>query len=221
MGEFDDRALAHAVDQQIALGVHQNAAADFVAPVIVVGDAAEAGFDAAGDDRHALVRLAGALAVGQRAAVGAAADAPAGAVGIVVAHFAVGGVVVDHRIHVAGADGEEQPRLAEGAPRLARMPIGLAEDGDAEAFVFQQAAEQRHGETGMIDVGIAGDEDDVDASQPRSSISARDMGSGGEVSGVQVFGCAEWVKCGGRRASRRGRCRGPARGRIRRCAGHR
>ena len=33
---------------------------------------------------------------------------------------------------------------------------------DAKACVFQQPAQQRHGEAGMIDVGVAGDEDDVD-----------------------------------------------------------
>ena len=162
VGDFDDRALAHAVDEEVALGVEDDRAADFVAPVIVVGESAEAGFDAAGDDGDAFVGFAGALAVGEGCAIGAAADTTARAVGIVVANFAIGRVMVDHRIHVAGADGVEQARAAERAPRLARMPIGLAEDRDAEAFVFEQPAEQGHGETRMIDVGIAGDEDDID-----------------------------------------------------------
>ena len=99
-------------------------------------DPPQAGFHAAGDNRHAFVRLAGPLAVGEGRPIGAAADATARTVGIVVADFAIGGVVVDHRVHVAGADGEEQPRPTERAPRFAAVPIGLAENGDAKAFVF-------------------------------------------------------------------------------------
>ena len=39
---------------------------------------------------------------------------------------------------------------------------GWLEDGDAKALALQHPAEDRHREAGMIDVGIAGDEDDVD-----------------------------------------------------------
>ena len=39
----------------------------------------------------------------------------------------------------------------------------------------------RHREAGMIDVGVAGDEDDVDLSHPRASISARVAGKCGSV----------------------------------------
>ena len=128
-----------------------------------MGQAAQRRLDAAGDDRHAGEGLAGPLAVGQRGPVGPQADPAAGRIGVVVADFLVGGVVVDQRVHVAGADGEEQPRPAELPPRFAGVPVGLAEDGDAKAGRFQHAVQDRHGEAGMIDVGVAGDEDDVDA----------------------------------------------------------
>ena len=108
------------------------------------------------------IRLAGPLAIGQRGPVRPPADLAAGAVGVVVADLAVGRVVVEHRVHVAGADGEAQPRPAERPPRLAGMPVGLAEDGHAIALGLQQPAQQGHGEAGMIDVGVAGDEDHVD-----------------------------------------------------------
>jgi hypothetical protein len=62
------------------------------------------------------------------------------------------------------------------------MPVRLADDADAEALRFEQPADQRHAEAGMVDVGVAGDEDDV-ALVPaqRASISARDMGRKGET----------------------------------------
>jgi hypothetical protein len=76
-------------------------------------------------------------------------------------HLLVGRVVVDQRVHVAGADAEEEARLAELPPRRARPPVGLAEHGDAEAGRFQHARQNGHGEAGVVHVGIAGDEDDV------------------------------------------------------------
>ena len=80
---------------------------------------------------------------------------PAGAVGVVVADLAVGRVMVQHRVHVARADGEAQPRPAERPPGVARVPVGLAENRHAKALGLQHPAQQGHGETGMIDVGVA------------------------------------------------------------------
>ena len=161
-GDLDDRLLAHAEDHQVGLGVEQDRAADGVAPVIVMGQAPQRGLDAAGDDRHAGKRLAGALAVGESGAVGPQADPAAGAVGVVVADLLVGRVVVDHAVHVAGADAEEQPRPAELPPGLGAAPVGLAQDRHAKPGRLEHAAQDAHGECRMIDVGVAGDEDDVD-----------------------------------------------------------
>ena len=47
VGNFEDGALGVAVQQQVTFGVHHDAAPDFVAPIIVVGDAPQAGLDAA------------------------------------------------------------------------------------------------------------------------------------------------------------------------------
>ena len=119
--------------------------------------------DAAGNDRYAWKRLAGALAVRQRRPVRPQSDAPARRVGIVVAHLAVGGVVIDERIHVTGADGKEEARPAELPPGRARPPIGLAQHGDAKARRFQDAAKDGHGEAGVVDIGVARDKDRINA----------------------------------------------------------
>jgi len=95
-------------------------------------------------------------------AVGSAADLSAGAVRVVVADFAIGRVVIDHRVHVPRAHGEEHPRPAELAPWLGAPPGRLAQDRDAEAFALEQPPDQRHRETRMIDVRIARDKDDID-----------------------------------------------------------
>ena len=166
--DLDQRPLAHAEDQQIGLGVQEDGPADLVAPEVVMGQPAQTGLDAAGDDRHALVGLAGSLAVGQRGPIWPPADLSAGAIGVVVAHLAVGRVVVQHRVHVAGADGEANPRPAETSARLARVPVGLAKNGHAKAGALQHAAQDGHGEAGVVDVGVAGDEHHVDRRPSRA-----------------------------------------------------
>ena len=107
------------------------------------------------------VGLARALRVDDHRAVGALAAVAAGRVGVVAAHPPVGGVAIDHRIHVAGGDAEEQARRAERAEGLGTVPVGLRDDADAQPLRLEHAADDRHAETRMIDVGIAGHDDDV------------------------------------------------------------
>jgi hypothetical protein len=70
--------------------------------------------------------------------------------------------VVDHRVHVAGANSEEKPGPSKLAPCLAIVPVGLADDTDTVSCRFQHSAENGHGEAGMIDVSVARDDHDVD-----------------------------------------------------------
>ncbi len=97
----------------------------------------------------------------QRAAVRATARPPAGGVGVVGTGFAVRGIAVDHGIHVAGGDAEEEVRPAERLERRFRLPVRLGDDADAETLGLQQPPDDGHAEGGVIDVGIARDEDDV------------------------------------------------------------
>ncbi len=43
------------------------------------------------------------------------------------------------------------------------LPVGLGDDADAEALGLQQPADDRHAEARVIDIGVAGDQDDVAA----------------------------------------------------------
>src|SRR5690606_18974957 len=106
--DLDDGALGVAVQQQVALAVHHDGAAHLVAPVVIVGDAAQAALDAAQHDGHVVEGLAAALAVDDGRAVGPRTAHVAGGVGIVAADLPVGRVPVDHRIHVARGHTPEQ-----------------------------------------------------------------------------------------------------------------
>ena len=158
LGDFDDVCFAHAVDEQVGLAIEQDGALHRIGPVIVMGEPAQGGFHPAGDHGHTAERLPAALGVDERRPVRAQPNSAAGGIGVVVADLLVRRVVVDERVHVPRADGEEQPRLAELAPRLAGLPVGLAENGDAESGGGQRPVQDSHGETGVIDVGVAGDE---------------------------------------------------------------
>ena len=46
--------------------------------------------------------------------------------------------------------------------RFCGVPVGLSENTHAKAIGFEHSGKQSGGETGMIDVGIAGHEDDID-----------------------------------------------------------
>src|SRR5690606_22340874 len=65
--------------------------------------------------------------------------------------------------HVAAGDAEEEVRLAELHEVFGRLPPRLRNDPDAKTLRFEEAADHRHTEAWMIDVGIAGDDDDVAA----------------------------------------------------------
>jgi hypothetical protein len=126
VGEFDQRALGVAEQQQVGLRMGQDGAAHLVRPVVVVGDAAQGRLDAADHQRHVGEGFAGALRIDDHGAVGAAVGRGAGRVGVVGADLAVRGVAVDHRIHVAGGDAEEQlgPAQALEVGRRIASPAG-------------------------------------------------------------------------------------------------
>ena len=160
---FHNRTLGIAVQQQIALRVHHNAAANLVAPVVIVRDTAQAALDAAQNDRRVFVGFAAALAVNNGRAVRALAAHVAGGVGIVTADFAVRGVAVDHGVHVAAGHAPEQVGLAQHLEGLGARPVRLCDDAHPETLRLEHAPNHCHAEAGMVHVGVAGDDDDVAA----------------------------------------------------------
>ena len=82
-------------------------------------------------------------------------------VGIIIATLFVGGVVIDHRVHVAGRHAEEQVRATQYREGVCRMPVGLRDHADPEALGLQDPANDRHAEARVINVTVARDDDDV------------------------------------------------------------
>ena len=161
MRDIDDLALCIAVHQQIGFCIEQYGATNFFRPIVEVGDTAQTRLDTADDDGRIRKCLARALCVDDDGAVGSLATLAAGCVRVVGPQTAIARVAIDHRIHVSRGDAEEQIRSSERRERYGRLPIGLRDDADAEALRFEQATDDRHAETRVVDVRVAGHQDHV------------------------------------------------------------
>ena len=155
VGYLVHRPLAHAVDEQVGVGVEQHRALERVAPVVVVGKPAQACLDAADDDGGVLEALADEVAVHAHRAVGAKACLAAGGVGVARAALLVGRVVVHHRVHVARRHEEAQARLAEHRDALGVAPVGLGDDAHRVAEGREHPRDDGRAEGRVVHVGVA------------------------------------------------------------------
>ena len=163
VGNFNQGTLGIAVKQQIALGVHHDGTAYFVAPVVVMRNASQAAFNATQNQGHIFVGFPATLAVDNGSAVGPFAAYIAWGVGIVGADLAVSRVAVDHGIHVAGGHTPKQIGFAQHLERFGALPVGLGDDAHPKALGFQHAPNHRHAKAGVVHVGIACDQNNVAA----------------------------------------------------------
>lgn len=126
-----------------------------------MGQAAQACLDAADNDGSVLKRLADEVAVDRDGTIGAVTFLAAGRVGIGVAAVLGHRIVVDHGVHVTGADQKAQARLAEHADAGGVGPVGLADDTHLVAMRIEHAADDGHTKAGVVHVGVAADVDKV------------------------------------------------------------
>ena len=170
-GLFGSQAMCHfhqstfgvAVQQQIRFGVNQDGATHLVLPIVVMRYSAQRRFNAANDDGHIRVGFTAALAVHQHTAVGALAAHTTCGVGVITADFSIGCVAVDHGVHVARGDAIKQIRFAKRLKRFSAVPLGLGNDAHAKTLRLQHAPNDSHTKTGVVHIGVAGDQNDVAA----------------------------------------------------------
>ena len=150
-----------AEQQEVGATVEQNRSPDAITPVVVVGNAAQAGFDATDDNRYVSKGLPESLAIYRHGPVWALAGDIAGRVSIIIAPLFICGVVVNHGVHVAGGHAEEQVGAAEDGEGFGGLPVGLRDHADPEPLRFKHPTDHRHAETGMVYVAVARHDDDV------------------------------------------------------------
>jgi len=134
-----------------------------------MGDTAQRGLDTADHQRHIGIGFTTALRIDQHRTIRTFAALGIRCIGIIRANLAVSRIAVDHGIHIAGRDTEIQIGLAQRLERLGRLPIRLRYDTDTKALRFQQTPDQGHAKTRVIDIGVAGHQNDV-ATAPAQGI---------------------------------------------------
>ena len=139
IGDLDDAPFAHAVEQQVRLGVQEDGALHALGPVVVVTQAAQAGLNAADDDGRVLVGLADQIAVDHRGVVGPLAHLAAGGVGIGLPAVLGDGIVVDHGVHIAAGNQEAQTGLAVNIDGGGLAPVGLGDDAHLITGLLQNS----------------------------------------------------------------------------------
>ena len=194
VGDLDNRVLAHAVDEDVGARVEQYRTLELVLPVVVVGQAAQARLDAADNDGSVLERLADEIAVDRDGTVGAVTFLAAGGIGVGVAAVLGHRIVVDHGVHVAGADEKAQARLAEHSDAGGVSPVGLTDDAHLVAVRVEDTADDGHAKAGMVHIGVAADVDKValvpaacihvGSTDGEEFIAARAPGAGGRRLGM-------------------------------------
>ena len=153
--------LPHAIGQDVRLGVKEDGAAHLVLPVVIVGEAAQAGLQAADDDGDVPKDLPRPVGVHHSGVVGPQPRTPTGGVGVVVAALLGGGVVGHHGVQVAGGDHHRQPGPSQGGEGRRTAPVGLGQDGHPIALVLQKTADDGGTEGGVVHISVPGDDEDV------------------------------------------------------------
>ena len=161
VGDLHHCMLAHAVDQKVRAGVEKDGALEFIRPVIVVGQAAQARLDASDDEGRVLVDAANQVAVDRDRVVGTRASDAAGGVGVRVPAVLGDRVVVDHGVHVAGGREKAQARLAQDLDACGVAPVGLADDAHAVTVCLEHSGDDGHAKAGVVHIGISADVDKV------------------------------------------------------------
>ena len=160
-GDLHDLVFPHAVDQQVGSAIHQNGAADFIIPIIVVGEPAQGCLDAADDDGQVGPGPLDQVGIDDHCPVGPAPRQTAGGVGVLFPPALCHGVMGHHGIDVARIDQGGIAGPAHGQQLVGRVVIGLGKDGHPEPGFFQHTGDHRCAKGGVIHIGIAGDQQEI------------------------------------------------------------
>src|SRR5690606_13849371 len=126
-----------------------------------MGEAPQAGFNAADHNGRLRERLAQSLCIDDCGPVRPLAGKPPRRVGVVTARFLVARIVVHEGIHVPPCDTEEKHWFSELLETLDAVPVWLINHADSKPVFFEQTTYDGHAKTRMIDIRVARDEDDV------------------------------------------------------------
>ena len=157
-----NRTLAHAIDDKVGARVAEDASAQTVLPVVIVGEASQRSLDATQHHGHIGIELFEYLGIHYRGIVGAHTMTTARSIGIVATQTTVRRIAVDHRVHGSRRDGEEETRTTQLLEiTVITMPVGLGNEGHAIALRLEHTTDDGSAKRGVVDVGITREKDYV------------------------------------------------------------
>ena len=133
--------LAHAVGDDVRLGIEQYGSSQAVRPCVVVGEPPETGLDASEHDRLPLDVFLDQIGVSDTCPVRTAVVDPSGCEVVVLAELPGGGVVGDHGVDASRGNPPEQVRFAETRDVVSRFHIGLGYDAHLETVLDQPVSD--------------------------------------------------------------------------------
>ena len=140
----------------------ENGGHEAVLPVVVVGEATEAGFDATEDNGHVGEEFLEDACIDNGGVLRTEVMATVGGIGVFGTKTFVGSVFIHHRVHRPRGNAKEKTGTAEFLEvAVVAMPVGLGNDGNLQPFRLQNTPNHSHAKGGMVHVGIGGEEDDI------------------------------------------------------------
>ena len=164
--DLADGRLAHAIHEHIGLGVGHDGGLELVFPVVVVSHAAHRSLHAAQHHGNTGKGTSGHLRIDHGRMVRATSGNASGAVHVVLPAMPGGRVVGEHGVEVARGDPHEQTGRSHALDRLDVLPVGLGDDADAQAHVFQHTADHGRTEGRVINVRITCDDEHIQFRPP-------------------------------------------------------
>ena len=159
--ELDDGMLTHAVHQTVGAGIAQDRRHDVIRPVVIVRKAAQGGLQSAEINRDIGERPTRQLGIDRNRAVGTLSAHAARGVGVIMPALFGYRIVGNHRVDVAAVDEDGIARPSHREEIRLRAEVRLGQDCDAEAGVLQHTGDDRRAERRMIQIRIAGHQQEV------------------------------------------------------------
>ena len=159
--DFQRLALAHAEGKQVCTRIQQNGGADFVFPIIIMGETAERSFQSADHHGNIGIQPLENFRIDNYGAVGTASGLFSRRIGVVAAAFPCGGIVGHHGIQIAGIAHESQTGTAEALKVPVGFPVGLGQNRHPIPGVLQHPGNNGGAEGVVIHIGISGHQDEI------------------------------------------------------------
>ena len=156
------RLLSHSIHQHIRSRVRKNSGHQSVRPIIVMCHPTQGSFNTANENRHFRIYFFQNMTIGNSSVIRAKSGITTRRIPIRGSPSFIGGVMIDHGVHASGRHTKKVLRFAEffKIPQIV-LPVGLGDNPHLKTLVFHDTTNHRCAESRMVNVGITGDQNDI------------------------------------------------------------